>query len=135
LRDGVRAAAAFYLLFCGLPALGGCAVTVARVGPSVQFEVRANGTKRDLNSLSANLPPLADPSLSDKCSNGLQGGDGCGRVVGAELGVQVMVFTRFGPGFPMGLPFLVRRRHESTLCGAPPKLGEDQGTQLGAELE
>ena len=27
------------------------------------------------------------------------------------------MFSEFGPGTPMSLPFLVRRRHKSMLCG------------------
>jgi hypothetical protein len=119
LRDGVRTAAALWLVLKCLPALGGCAVAAARVGPRVQFEVRDDGTWCDLDSLSANLPPSADASLLDKCSEGLQGCDSCGGVVSAELGVQVMVFVPLEPGTPMAFPFLVRRRHESMLCGCP----------------
>ena len=96
---------------------GGDAVFVARVRFCSQFEARADGTWRDLNSLSANLPPSADASTSDELSKGLQGVDGgfCANV--SELGVQVTVFAEFGPGTPITFPFFVRRLHESMLCG------------------
>ena len=117
LRDRVLTSVALNLLLKRLPVAGGVAVAIARIQPCSQFEVRAEGTKRDLNSLSANLPPSADASTPDEFSKGLQGSDGEGVVDGLELGVQVTVVAELLPSSPIALPVLVRRRHESMGCG------------------